>query len=192
MDLWFDIYIKLMLIINVLLLRAAHRQRYPGSTRCVITPSGSQILVTLRVHPELHTESSTPNSPRTARKPTIIYLHALHTARGRRSAQEPPTASGGPANHAQQESRHEARQGRTAPPTCLPSPDCTGGPEAIRSPATLDTIHRHGGRHHRPQEATTPTPDRWTSTAPTTRNANRGPHHTYITFYYTYIKKNIA
>ena len=97
MDLWFDIYIKLMLIINVLLLRAAHRQRYPGSTRCVITPSGSQILVTLRVHPELHTESSTPNSPRTARKPTIIYLHALHTARGRRSAQEPPTASGGPA-----------------------------------------------------------------------------------------------
>ena len=125
-------------------------------------------------------------------KPTIIYHHAQHTARGRRSAQEPPTASGGPANHAQQESRHEARQGRTAPPTCLPSPDCTGGPEAIRSPATLDTIHRHGGRHHRPQEATTPTPDRWTSTAPTTRNANRGPHHTYITFYYTYIKKNIA
>ena len=122
----------------------------PGHGACPDSPSGPNICHGLQPDGATHLKQR-PKRTSTSAKPYYIYYRTRHTTRGRRSAQEPPIVSGGPAETPQQ------APARTHSAAHLPAVSRSSGrPEAARNAATLDTIHAHRGRHHGPQEAATP------------------------------------
>ena len=98
----------------------------PTVTRCVTYPPPGRIFATIRSHPVLHTRSSTPNSPRTARNPTI-YITTINTPPDAAGATRSRPRSANSPQPAHARTPPQATQGRTAPPTCR---RWTGGPAA--------------------------------------------------------------
>ena len=131
----------------------------PGHGARPDSPSGPNICHDLQPAGATHLKQR-PKRTSTSAKPYYIYYRTRHTTRGRRSAQEPPIVSGGPAETPQQAPARTHSVARL--PTVSRSSERRRPSAHV---ATLDTIHRHGGRHH------------------------GGPQDAYITFYYESIKK---